>query len=56
MSLVYPTHQRTDLKQSDYGFILALVCMVLALVVASVIFTPVAIGSGITSEITGVGP
>jgi hypothetical protein len=41
----------TDRKHRDYGFILALVCMALALVVASVIFAP-----GITSELTTVGP
>ena len=46
----------TDRKQRDYGFILALVCMVLALVVASAIFTPAPVGAGITSEITSVGP
>jgi hypothetical protein len=56
MSLVYRTDQRTDLKQRDYSFILALVCMALAVVVAGMVFTPVAIGAGITSEITSVGP
>jgi len=56
MSLLYQTHQTTDLKRRDYGFVLALVCMVLALVVASVIFTPAPVGAGITSEITSVGP
>jgi len=47
MSLLSHTHERTDLKHRDYGFILGLVCMALALVVAS---------AGITSEITSVGP
>jgi hypothetical protein len=56
MSLLYHTHQKTDLKERDYGFILALVCMALALGVASVVFTPVPVGAGITSEITSVGP
>jgi hypothetical protein len=56
MSSLYHTQARIDLKHRDYGFILALVCMALALVVASVIFTPAPIGSGITSEITSVGP
>ena len=56
MSLLYQTHQTTDLKRRDYGFVLALVCMVLALVVASVIFTPAPVGAGITSEIMSVGP
>ena len=41
----------TDRKHRDYGFILALVCMALALVVASAILAP-----GITSELTTVGP
>ena len=48
--------QDTDRKHRDYGFILALVCMALALVVASAIFRPAAVGSGIASEITTVGP
>jgi hypothetical protein len=58
--------QETDRKHRDYeyrdatgaaaGFILALVCMALALVVASAIFTPAPVGSGIASEITTVGP
>jgi hypothetical protein len=56
MSLLYQTQGRADLKHRDYGFILALVCMALALVVASILFTPAAVGSGITSEITSVGP
>jgi hypothetical protein len=55
MSSLYYTQAKTDLKHRDYGFILALVCMALALVVASVIFTPASVGSGITSEITSVG-
>jgi hypothetical protein len=56
MSSLYHTQARTDLKHRDYGFILGLVCMALAVAVACVIFTPAAIGSGITSEITSVGP
>jgi hypothetical protein len=44
----------TDRKHRDYGFILTLVCMVLALVVASAIFRPAPVGTGI--EITSVGP
>jgi hypothetical protein len=43
--------QDADRKHPDYGFILALVCLALGLVVASVIFTPV---SG--SESLFVGP
>ena len=56
MSLLYHTRGRADLKHRDYGFILALVCMALAVVVASAIFTPAAVGAGVTSEITSVGP
>jgi hypothetical protein len=56
MSLLYHSHQRTDLKRRDYGFVLALICIALALVVASVIFTPAPVGGGITSEITTVDP
>jgi hypothetical protein len=56
MSLLYHSHQKTDLKHHDYGFILALICMALALVVASAIFAPAPVGSGITSELTTVGP
>jgi hypothetical protein len=63
MSLVDRINQRTNLKQRDdssfirnYAFILALIGMALALVVASVVFTPVPIGAGITNEIMSVGP
>jgi hypothetical protein len=62
MSLVHSANQTTDLKQRghgfirNYGFILALICMALALVVASAIFKPMPVGSGITSELTTVGP
>jgi hypothetical protein len=60
MSLLYQTSEKAsekaNLKRPDYGFILALVCMALALVVASVVFTPAPVGGGITSEVTSVGP
>ena len=62
MSLLYHSNEKADLKRpdytdrTDYSFILALFCMVLALVVASAIFTPASVGAGITSEITSVGP
>ena len=56
MSLLYHTQGRADLKHRDYGFILALVCMALAIVVASAIFAPAPVGSGINfSEITTTG-
>ena len=58
--------QDTDRKHREYeyrdatgaaaGFILTLVCMALALAVASAVFTPATVGSGIASEITTVGP
>jgi hypothetical protein len=56
MSVLYHTSEKADLKHRDYGFILTLVCMTMALVLASVIFTPAPVGGGITSEITSVGP
>ena len=62
MSLVDRINQRTVLKQRDsgfirnYGFILVLIGMALAVVVASVVFTPAPVGTGINSEITSVGP
>ncbi len=44
-------------RNPDYRFILALFCMALAITVASIIFTPAPVGSGVvTSEITSVGP
>ena len=49
--------QREDTDRNHgYGFVLALVCVVLALVLASAIFTPVSIGSGIDNETSLVGP
>jgi hypothetical protein len=55
MSLVYHT-QEADLQDRDYGFVLALVCMALAIMVASAIFVPAPAGSGISfSEITTTG-
>ena len=56
VSLLSHTHERTDLQHRDYSFILAVVCVALALVVASAIFTPAPVGAGITTEITSVGP
>ena len=43
-------------KHPEYGFILALVCLALGLVVASVIFAPVAGDAGTNSESWFVGP
>ena len=44
----------TDRKHRDYDFILALVCMVLALVVASAIFTPAPVGAGMDQQTSAV--
>ena len=43
-------------KHPEYGFILALVCLALGLLVASVIFAPEAVGAGMNSESWFVGP
>lgn len=45
-----------DRNHHGYGLVLTLVCVVLALVLASAIFTPVSIGSGINNETLLVGP
>jgi hypothetical protein len=50
------TKQRADLKHGDYGFILALICMALVLLLASAIFAPVPIGSEISNQMLLVGP
>ena len=52
MSVLYHTHERTDLKQRDYGFILTLVCMALALVVAMVVFKPAPVRGEMISAMT----
>jgi len=60
MSLLHQTdiyqgsNEKADRK--GYGFVLALICVALALVLAGVMFTPAAIGSGIGDEILFVGP
>jgi hypothetical protein len=57
MSLLHQTdvyqgsNEKADRKYSGYGFVLALVCVALALVVASVMFTPAPVGSGIGDEV-----
>jgi hypothetical protein len=50
------TKSRVDLKHREYGFVLVLVCMVLALVVASAIFAPLPVGSEISNQMSLVGP
>jgi hypothetical protein len=48
--------QDADRKHPGYGFILALACLALGLVVASAIFTPEPVGRGMNSETSFVGP
>jgi hypothetical protein len=60
MSLSHSTEvferQKEDAYRNHRGFVLALVCVVLALVLTSAIFAPVSIGSGIDNETSLVGP
>ena len=51
MSLLYHASEKAESNRRDYSFILALVCMALAVVVASPIFTPAPVSAGVTSEI-----
>jgi hypothetical protein len=54
---VYETPSaQPDRKRPEYSFVLALVCVALALVVAGVIFTLAPVGSGISREISLIGP
>ena len=48
--------QEAERKHPEYGFILALVCLALGLVVAGLIFAPEAVGAGMNSESWFVGP
>jgi hypothetical protein len=48
--------ENVDRKRHGYGFILALVCFGLALLVFSAIFTPVPIGSRLADETLVIGP
>jgi len=50
------TKSRAALRHHDYGFVLALISLALALVVASAIFTPAPVGAGINDQIWFVGP
>jgi hypothetical protein len=53
---VYQSSQeKTARERSDYGFILVLICVALALVVASVVFTPASLG-GVPPLSPYVGP
>ena len=50
------TKSSAALKHHDYGFVLALISLALALVVASAIFRPAPVGAGINGQIWFVGP
>ncbi len=50
------TKHRAGLKHRDYGFVLALVCLALAVVVANALFTPAPVGTGINDQIWFAGP
>jgi hypothetical protein len=41
------SNDKADRKDSVYGFVLALICVALALVLASVMFTPAFVGGAI---------
>jgi len=62
MSLFHKTdvyqgpNETAERKRRDYSFVLALLCVALALAVPSVVFTPAEIGSGINGETSLVGP
>ncbi len=43
-------------KHPEYGFVLALLCMALALVVTCAIFSPAPVGSGVSDKMSIVGP
>jgi hypothetical protein len=57
MSLLHQTdvyqasNEKAEGKLSSYGFVLVLVCMALALVVASVIFTPAPVATELYSSV-----
>jgi hypothetical protein len=61
MSLLHKTDvyqsqkERVD-HRPEYGVVLVLICGALALLVASAMFTPAPIGSGISNDILLVGP
>jgi hypothetical protein len=53
---VFQTRNETAVrKQPEYGSVLALVCVALTLVVASAIYSPAPVGSGISNEIWLIG-
>jgi hypothetical protein len=56
MSLLYHTREKADLEHRDYGFVLALVCLALGVVVACLIFAPEAVRARMNSASWFVGP
>jgi hypothetical protein len=52
MSVLYHTSEKADLNRRDYSFILAIVCMALALVVATVVFKPAPVRGEMISAMT----
>jgi hypothetical protein len=62
MSLLHKTdvyqgpNEKADRKHPGHSVVLALLCVALAIAVAGAFFTPVPIGSGISSETSLVGP
>jgi hypothetical protein len=56
LNLSETTTHRADVKHGGYGFILALICVVLVLLVASAILGPVPVGSEISNQMLLVGP
>jgi len=53
---VYVKPIRDAKGKPEYGFILALVCLALGLVVASAIFSPMPVGAELNSDSWFVGP
>lgn len=54
---VYETPSaQSDRKRPEYSFVLALACVVLALVVANAKFAPTPVSSGIGNDVVVVGP
>jgi len=43
-------NERADRRHPEHGFVLVLVCTALTLLVASAIFSPAPVGSGINDE------
>jgi hypothetical protein len=53
---VYRSLAKADRNDHRYGFVLVLICIALAVVVAGAVFVPNSIGNGISSETWFVGP